>query len=234
MIWVLALVCAAAPAVAAEELQHLTPHGRVSDFAGVMTPQAVAQVESTLADLERRTGAQVAVVTVPSVPDGDVDRAAVDLFQRWGIGRGDKDNGVLILCAIQDRRARIEVGYGLEGALPDALTGRLMDAYLIPAFRQGDYSTGLVNTTLAVARIIGGESPPADPTASSEVSPKAWLLLFGLFGIFIALAWVQAKRQRKGYRGGWWYGSGGHRGGGGGFGGFGGGSSGGGGASRGW
>lgn len=240
---ILAMLAAAGvwPAIAAEDLQHLTPRGRVNDFAGVMTPAAVQQVEAALADLERRTGAQVAVVTVPSVPGGDVDRAAVDLFQRWGIGQRGQDNGVLLLCAIQDRRARMEVGYGLEGVLPDALTGRLMDVYLIPAFRQGDYSAGLVNTTRAVAQIIARDAgitlestgPPAAAAPRSLVADG--LLILGLFGVLVFLVWLQARRQRKGYRGGWWwYGGGGYRGGGGGFGGFGGGRSGGGGAGRGW
>ena len=213
--------------------------GWVNDFAGVIDANTRERLESILAELEQKTQAEVTVVTVSSVADGDIERAAVSLFESWKVGKKGKDNGVLILCAIQDRRVRIEVGYGLEGILPDALCGRIIREKMVPNFRNGDYSTGLLEGTLAVVWVIsqdagvgiGGVSQVAFQDESLKILPVA----FVIFLLFFILAYL-LRRAQSNY--GWyWMGSGGGWGGGdfgGGFGGFGGGSSGGGGASGSW
>ena len=118
------------------------PVGAVNDFAHVIPLDQAQSLESYLDDFQNQTGAAIVVVTVASA-DGDVDGAAVSLFKAWGIGEKGKDNGVLILAAIQDRRARIEVGYGLEGVLTDADAGDILRQQVYPFFKQQQYGQGL-------------------------------------------------------------------------------------------
>ncbi len=219
----------------------LKPRGRVNDFAGVMQPDAIRRLEATLTGLKQATGAEVAVVTVTSVPDGDVKTFAVELFQAWGIGQTGKDNGVLLLASIQDRRVEIEVGYGIEGILPDAKTGRILDAFVIPAFQQGAYGDGLLGGGLAIAQVIAEDAGVALQAVPRIASPTGrgvrrvnplFQLLFMLLMIPLVIRYpwlIFLFLGRGGYGGGFGGGFGG-----GGFGGFGGGWSGGGGAGRGW
>lgn len=222
------------------------PEGHVNDFAGVLRPDDRQRLEQRLVDLERTTGAEVALLTVERVPNGDIERAAVDQFQAWGVGKRGRDNGVLILCAIQDRAVRIEVGYGLEPILPDSICSRIIRERMVPAFRRGDFSTGLVDGTEAVAKIIErGEPARVEAPAKSVGDADANLALVVVIIGFFILQWmitsalgpgVWMRRRRwwdDPWNGGGWS-SGGFGGGSGGFGGFGGGSSGGGGASGGW
>jgi uncharacterized protein len=132
-------------------LRSLQATADVNDFAGVLTAAQRGALEERCKQLREKTGAQLAVVTLKSLEGGQVDDFAVKLFQRWGIGEKDKKNGVLLLVAIQDHNARIEVGYGLEPILPDALAGRILEQHLVPAFRQQRYADGM---TAAVDRII--------------------------------------------------------------------------------
>ena len=225
------------------------PRGRVSDFAGVMRSGDVERTEAVLTELQTKTGAEVALVTVDRVPDGDIERAAVELFKQWGIGQRGKDDGVLLLCAVQDRRVRIEVGYGLEAVLPDARCGRILDEEVLPRFRAGDLSGGLAAGALTVARTIAQAhgATLSDAAAAPVVNEGVpWsdedtlALLLILFFVVLALATSRRRRGRDGRysawgsSAGWGWSAGGFGGGGGGFGGFGGGFSGGGGASRGW
>lgn len=223
------------------------PSGHVNDFAGVMRPEAVQQLEQVLIELQRQTGAEVALATVSTVPDGDVERAAVDLFAQWGIGKKGSDNGVLVLCAVQDRKVRIEVGYGLEAVLPDAVSGRIIREQMVPLFRAGDMSGGLVNGGTAVAQLIA-QHAGVTLTTAPQVAPASttrpdWVFLFFIVFILFFSVLSRLGRMRGGYGGvyggGWGggFGGGGFGGGGfggGGFGGFGGGGSGGGGASGSW
>ena len=234
--------------------QSLQPKGRVSDFAGVLDAATVQQLDSILAELEQKTTAEVAVVIVPTVPDRDIEKAAVDLFQQWGIGKKGKDNGVLILCAVQDRRVRIEVGYGLEPILPDAKAGRIIDEQMLPSFKNGDLPKGLLNGTVAVVNVIaqhaglpGTGAASASADAGGPTLPPGTMVLF-LFIVVVMSRLFFAQQRWAGrfgagvpgglFWGGYSGGAGGFGGGGGGigggFGGFGGGLSGGGGAGRGW
>ncbi len=220
-------------------LQSLRPAGHVNDFAGVMRPADRAAVERLLTELEQKTGAQVAVVSLKSLDGGQIDDFSTRLFERLGIGQKGKDNGILLLGATQERRGnrfRIEVGYGLEGVIPDAAAGRILDNYVLPAWNQRQHGAALAGGAAAIAQRIAtdrGVTLTGVPEHIRRSSKKRgfplgniiFLLIFIPFAIrhpFLAMLLL------SGGRGG--FGGGGF--GGGGFGGFGGGMSGGGGASR--
>jgi uncharacterized protein len=233
-------------------LGRLQPQGYVSDFASVLNSSESGSLESFLHDLEQKTGSQVAVVTVQSLEGGEIDDFTNRLFEKWKIGKKGKDNGVLILAAIQDHKARIEVGYGLESVIPDAEAGRILREQMFPQFKQGRYGAGLMLAVQAVANALAHNSGVELPalagsqevahtnTANNQI-PWGSVLLYTIIAIWIIGSIImRARRGGGGY--GYWYGGGGFGGGssgsgfsgGGGFGGFGGGGSGGGGASGSW
>lgn len=245
----LTLVLLAAPPFAAAQtdalLDSLEPRGYINDFAGVMGGQGAA-VEALLAELDRATGAQVAVVTLPSLDGGEPADFAVRLFERWGIGRAGEGNGVLILTAIEDRAVRIEVGYGLEPIIPDGLAGRIQDERMLPFFREERYGEGLASGAATVAAIVAADAgveltgsgavqaaPAPQPQSRSPLGGLLRLLfLIVLIPVLIKNPWLALLFLSSG--GGFAGGGGFGRGAGGGFGGFGGGMSGGGGAGRSW
>lgn len=219
-------------------LRSLKPSGYVSDFAGVMNPADRAATERLLTELEQKTGAQVAVVTLKSLDGGQIADFSTRLFERWGIGQKGKDNGILLLGATEEgrgNRLRIEVGYGLEGLIPDAAAGRILDTFVLPGWTQGQYGTALANGAAALAQRIAADRGIAlsgIPEAVRQVPEKRGfplaniILLLIFIPIVIRHPWILLMLLSSG---------GGSRGGGfggGGFGGFGGGMSGGGGASR--
>ena len=120
------------------------PVGRVNDFAGVLDPAAEQELDTLLATLENDTTSEIAVVTVDSLDQIPVEEYAHRLFNEWGIGQRGKDNGVLILVAPSVREMRIEVGYGLEGVLPDGLAGQIIREQFVSAFREGNDQSGIV------------------------------------------------------------------------------------------
>ena len=219
-------------------LQRLQPQGYVSDFAGVLSSDERASLASALAELERKTGAEVAVVTVQTLAGGEVNDFANRLFEKWGIGKKKADNGVLLLAAIEDRKLRIEVGYGLESLITDARSGRILDESVVPYFKQKQFGKGLASGADAIARLIAGGEKAGPPPPSGGGPPPAAIVIFIIVFVLIFFA-----RRVLPFTSGGGFGGGGYRGGfggssggfgSGGFGGFGGGSSGGGGASRGW
>jgi uncharacterized protein len=249
----LAVLWAAAVCAGPDEvLTSLEVHGRVTDLAGVFAPEERAALENWLLAVDARTGAEIAVVAVRTLDGGEVDDFAVRLFEKWGIGKKGKDNGVLILAAIDDRRARIEVGYGLEAVLPDAAAGRILDEAAVPLFREGRHGEGLSRAAQAVAARIGGDAlagftnaVPAFTTVVATASAPAegsaggvptGAIVFLVFVVAIVLLGMFAKKTGRG--GGSSGSSGGsshsHSSSGSSGSSFGGGSSGGGGASRGW
>jgi uncharacterized protein len=240
------------------------PQGYVSDFAGVIDPASRDSIAALAGELREKTGAELAVVTLPDLGGDEIEPVAVDLFQAWGIGKKGKDEGVLILLASKERRLRIEVGYGLEGILPDGLVGSIIRRVMAPGMAQGDIGGGLHRGAAVVAGIIAkdrgvaitGALPiPAEEDGGGNGNSKA--LLIALFAAIVLSNLFRAGARRSGWgagRGPWGGGGyggmfgglggmgggfggglgGGGGGGGGGFGGFGGGSSGGGGASGGF
>ena len=236
----------------AEPVSQLKPTGYVNDFAHVLSPDTVAKIENIAQQIDQKAHAQIALVTVNSLDGSDIESYAVDLFKTWGIGGKASNRGVLILYAIQDRKARIEVGYGLEPILPDGKVGSFQRE-AIPLMRQGDYNSALLLVTSRVAEVIAQDAgiqltgveaarppPQEEPQQGLSLGGIAILIIVVLLFLFTPLRnllfWMLLFGGRGGGYGGrgGWSGGGGFGGGGGGFGGFGGGSSGGGGASSGW
>ena len=216
----------------------LSPQGNVSDWAGVFTPEQKAALESRIVALRQTNGAQLAVVTLKSLQGGEIVDFATKLFEQWGIGEKGKDNGVLLLAAIEDRMMRIEVGYGMEGVLNDAKSGRIQDEYVVPRFKEGNYAQGLLDGADVLLKVMGGEAmPEASTAAENPIGAVIFLIFFAVVFILIVRASIRGGKGGGGggsggrLSSGW---SSGGSSGGGGFGGFGGGRSGGGGASRSW
>lgn len=140
-------------------------HGYVNDFAGVLSPAGKSQLESLVYSLERETGAEVAVAIVPSTAPETPKMYAVRLFEAWGIGKRGKDNGVLFLVSLAERRVEVEVGYGLEAVLPDGLVGAILDEHVIPYFRRGEIEKGIYEGV----EVIAGEIRNAAGTGTGGV-----------------------------------------------------------------
>jgi len=187
---VLACVLATASAVIALEVPYLS--GRVNDQANLLDDGFEGQLEERLRLLEEETGAQVAVLTIPSLEGDPLEDFSIRVVETWKLGRADTDDGVLILVARDERRMRIEVGYGLEGVLTDAQSGRIIDHLMAPRFREGDFNGGVGAAVEAVSSAIRGEPVdlPEKSTRSEGVNPGAiiFLLIFGLPFIGAALS----------------------------------------------
>jgi len=226
------------------------PVGYVNDFAGVMGSAYQQRIEQLASEIERKTSAEISVVTVQTVAPSDIEQYAVDLFEKWEIGKKGKDNGVLILLARQERKVRIEVGYGLEGVLPDGLCGQIIREKMTPFFKRGKFGEGLLSASATIASIIAREygiefSPSNVEVVKQYYAPSrarpSFLGLIIKFLLFLFLVSIFGWRILLfplffGGFGYWGGGRGGFGGGsfGGSFGGFGGGLSGGGGASGSW
>ena len=131
---------------AENKLPTQTPYKYVNDYMKIINQSEVNSIISIGKELEDKTGAQAVIVTIDSTNNIPIEQYAVNLFRTWGIGQKEKDNGLLILLAIKDRTWRVEVGRGLEGAIPDALSNRIMESIAKPNFSEGNYGKGLVNS----------------------------------------------------------------------------------------
>ena len=173
--------------------------GFVHDFAHVLGPEQRDVLEQRVRELQTKSGAELAVVTIKSLEGGQIDDFANKLFNRWHIGQKGKDNGVLLLVAVDDHKARIEVGYGLEPVIPDVLAGRILSEELFPQFRNGQYFEGLNRTVQRLAAIIErGEPPskfqtglwtvfhPSKQPLGQQLIMTAFLSLFVMIGMFTA------------------------------------------------
>ena len=218
-----------------------SPSGFVNDYAMVLSPGTRAEIEALSEEIETKTGAEVVVVTVRTTAPLTIEQYAVELFETWGIGKKGKDNGILILLATEDRKVRIEVGYGLEGAVTDLQSKIIIQDLMIPAFRQGGYDLGVSSGVVMIAKLIRDEygvkldlkGPKAGTMPGAKRrSPLGTLLTFLFFVLIFGFRFGTLFFLMSG-RGGYWSGGGGGSFGGG-FGGFGGGMSGGGGASGSW
>ncbi len=241
-------------ALSQDILKPPVPPRLVNDEAKVLSPEQQQILEEKLVALDDSTSNQITIVTIPSLNGYDIADYANKLFRSWGIGGKKNNNGILILVAIEERRVRIEVGYGLEGAIPDVTASSIIDNDITPAFKEGNYYRGLDDAINSLSKAAVGEYH----VARSDDDTDGNTLLGFIIILFIVLM-IVGNSGRGGGRGGgmmsrrgssgWWIpllfmggggsrggggGFGGFGGGGGGFGGFGGGSSGGGGASGGW
>jgi uncharacterized protein len=250
---VLVVVTLAAVACA-EPVSSLERKGFVNDFAGVLSPTTVAEIENISQQVLDKAHATIVVATVKSTDGEPIFNYSVDLYQKWGVGEKGKDRGVLILLAIQDRTRSIRTGYGLEPILPDGKVGGF-GREAVPYLQRGDYDDAVrllvsrvadviaKNAGVQIATSLPARSEPLRSPDQTELSPGKILAI--IIVIIIVLAVPPLRRLLfymflfgggggGGYRGGGWGGGGGFGGGGGGFGGFGGGSTGGGGADGSW
>jgi uncharacterized protein len=182
MLWCMAVLlpCAAA-ALEAPVLK-----GRVNDTGGMLSPETERRIEALLKELEEKDSTQVAVLTVPSLGGDSLEDFSMRVAERWKIGRKGFDNGVILLIARDDRKVRIEVGYGLEGRLTDLMAGRIIRDRIVPEFRAGRFDQGVLNGVAAIAEVVRGEfKAPAQPSAGPAASGLDDLLPFAVFFIFI-------------------------------------------------
>jgi uncharacterized protein len=212
--------------------------GPVNDFANVIDAVSASAIESRSRALQSASGDAIVVVTVPDIEGfAGIEEYAVRLFEQAGIGERARDNGLLIVLALQERQVRIEVGYGLEDIITDGYAGEVIRTYMAPAFREGRYGEGLLAAVTAIAqriaerRNVNVEGLPAEPPARrDETNPLSIVAIIVLLLILILSSRGGGGRGgiRRYGRGPFWYGGVG------GFGGFGGGRSGGGGATGRW
>ena len=251
-----ASAAAASDSAASDSAAFPAYQGYVTDASGVLDASDIARLDALSQELDEKTSAELAIAIVPSFQPLDPSDYAVKLFGRWGVGRKGKDNGILITVATQDHRLWIEVGYGLEGTIPDAIASRIYREVLQPAFRQNDYAGGLYAAASEIAARIAKEdgvtlggldtlraAPRRNaPSFPFNLSPLILLIIFLLLFRRRGVPWWiifflggGGGRGRGGFGGGsGGFGGFGGGGGGGGFGGFGGGMTGGGGAGGGW
>jgi uncharacterized protein len=249
-----------AAALQAADFAALKPQGYVSDFADVVDQDSRQQIDAYCARVEQATGAQIALVTLRTTEGEPVEDVANLLYRKWGVGQKKTNEGVLVLLVVNDRRSRIEVGYGLEPVITDGYVGSLLRS-LRPSLRNGDYAQALADAArqlgekIAASKgvTIGGPAPRQTTSPPPEGLPIGPLVMAGI--IFLLFLFARGRRAGAAYGGGFWgfltgmflgnlLGGGGpcSRGGGGfggfdsgdSFGGFGGGDSGGGGASSSW
>jgi uncharacterized protein len=227
------------------ETKYPKPTGAVNDFAGVISPDYERKMESLSHEVLGKTGTSIVVATMETIGDNDPDDYANRLYGDWGIGKKGEDKGVLIFLAVRERRVRIETGYGVEGILPDGLMGEILDKYVTPLLKTGDYGKGLANAMIAVSAVVAKAadvSLTGSPAISQPVTKRARRggSLFPLLLLLFIMIPLLGTRQGRailpllllmflsgGRGGGSGFGSFG-----GGFGGFGGGMSGGGGSGR--
>ncbi|SFH23020.1 uncharacterized protein SAMN05216299_103133 [Nitrosospira sp. Nsp14] len=161
---------------------------RVTDLSGTLSPTETAQLEKKLAAFEARKGSQVAVLIVPTTRPETIEQYAIRVAEAWKLGRKGIDDGVLLVIAKQDRTLRIEVGYGLEGVLPDAVAKRIVEETIIPMLRQGDFATAISAGVERIMSVIEGEPLPAPQSRRSNTSPAGMnVVLDNIIFIFIAL-----------------------------------------------
>ncbi len=235
------------------------PPRLVNDFAHVLTADQAGALEQKLKDYDDSTSSQIAIVTVETTGSYEVEEYALKILRSWGVGSKKNDNGIVILVAVNDHKMRIEVGYGLEGAVPDITSKDIIENDMAPNFRAGNYYRGLDQATDNIIKAAAGEYKATERPAGRNGRGGGGGSIIGFVFLFIIILVILSRINRGGgggsggggfltgmllgsmlNRGGGWggggsdWGGGGGGGGGGGFGGFGGGSGGGGGASGSW
>ena len=214
------------------------PPRLVVDNANILSPEEQNSLESKLVALDDSTSNQIVILTVPTLDDQPIEDVAVNTFRSWAIGNKKTNNGVLILIAVNDRKVKIEVGYGLEGAIPDVTCKDIIDNVISPSFKQAQYFKGLDAATDNLAKAAAGEYKLQRQGGSASGGGSAFVFIV----MVVIVVVVMSGSRGGGSGGGLWlagpllfsgggFGGGSDSSGGGGFGGFGGGSSGGGGAS---
>jgi uncharacterized protein len=161
--------------------------GRVNDYAGLMSSGTVRQLEDSLAQLESSDSTQLVVLTIPSLEGDSLEDFSIRVAEQWQIGQKGKDNGALLLVSKNDRKIRIEVGYGLEGKLTDLVSGRIIRNIMVPQFKMGNYDQGIIEGVAAIAGVVRGEytAPATAPRSRGRGGGSA-----GLVGLLALLFFV--------------------------------------------
>ncbi|WP_412467395.1 TPM domain-containing protein [Pedobacter sp. KLB.chiD] len=231
------------------------PTTLVNDYANVLSSDQKQALENKLVTFNDSSSTQIAIAILKSVGDYDINEYAVALGRKWGVGQSGKNNGIMIVVSVGDRKISIQTGYGLEGALPDIYAKRIIDNDIKPNFRAGNYYAGLDEATTSIIKYTRGEYKNDNPKTSSRKGGSGSIVIIIIIVIVIiiimrkgggggseviggrgasnALFWAMLFGSGGGRSSGGW-GGGSSGGGGGGFGGFGGGSFGGGGSSGSW
>ncbi|MGB5131646.1 MAG: YgcG family protein [Steroidobacteraceae bacterium] len=181
-------------AASAQALRPIPPlAARVTDLTGTLSSAQKAQLESRLAEFESRKGAQIAVLIVPSTQPEEIEQYSIRVVDAWKLGREKPDDGALLLIAKDDRVMRIEVGRGLEGALTDLVSKRIISDTITPLFRQGDFAGGISAGVEQMIRVVDGEPlPEPDPQWSGGTERLAGMLPFLLGIVFVGSAVLRA------------------------------------------
>jgi uncharacterized protein len=174
--WLLCLLALFAPACGAQQAVPVLTQ-RVTDLTHTLDAATQEQLTQQLAALEQRKGAQIAVLMVPSIGDDTIEQYATRVFDRWKLGRKNVDDGILFVIAKDDHKLRIEVGYGLEGAVPDILAGRIIREQVTPRFKQGDFAGGVKAGVDSLVKLVDGESLPAPAHAGTADGAPVHMLV---------------------------------------------------------
>lgn len=177
-----------------------TPRGFVNDYADMIPVSDEQALESKLVNFEKESSNEISVVTIPDLDGDTIENFAVELFQDWGIGKKGKDNGVLVLVARDDRKMRIEVGYGLEGALTDAQSYWIIDDVMKPAFQAEDYYLGIDEAVDKIIAATEGEYIPESTSSDNGEAPTWFVFVYLIIFAWLWLASVLGRSKS------WWLG----------------------------
>ncbi len=178
-----------------------SPPRLVNDLSNTLSPSEESALEEKLVAYNDSTSTQISIVLMGSVGPYDISDYTFQLGEQWGIGRKDKDNGMLILAAMEDRKVFIATGYGLEGAVPDAVARRIVDNVIVPAFKKDAYYEGLNQATDMVIKLAEGEYDAEEVATKGNNSGAIFFLLFFIF-IFFILPIIKNRKDNNNHMGG--------------------------------
>lgn len=181
----------------------ITPTGHINDYANLLQEEDRQRIEQDLITFTASTTNEIAVVTIPSLEGEEISAYALRIFDTWKIGDKKNDNGLLLLISRDDRKVRIQTGYGLEGALPDLLAKNIIDTKITPSFKQGDYNSGIVLGLSSVKEAIKGEYISTEKEKNSSFSFNSNIIEFFLVFFFLAIQFVSSLFARSKS---WWAG----------------------------
>ena len=164
-----------------------SPVGRVNDFANILSEEAERKLENILYDYETSTENQLVVVTIPSLEGETLETFSIRLAEKWKIGKKEKNNGIILLIAMQERKIRIEVGYGLEDKLTDAIASGIIRNYIAPYFRDGNYEGGILAGVKKIIQVTTGEGKEKFSNEEDKKELRKLLVVFYFFLLFILL-----------------------------------------------
>ncbi len=175
------------------------PLGRVSDYAKILKPEKISTLETILSNYERETTNQIVIAIFNSLEGWDIEDFSIRLAEKWKIGQKGKDNGIIILVALEEKKIRIEVGYGLEGAVPDITARQIIDREIVPHFKKSDYFSGLRNGVDSLIKAIGGEYKVEKGTSGEVIVALIILFIVMVFllqilaGLSYGLTYTRSK-----------------------------------------